>query len=167
MIFTYSWPQYIVSNKQFPKSIYCHVVNDQVTSLCAFIVPVAARNLHIDISPLMDNKRNRTLFDISTSHGYTGIYSECIIARWKWTSLALSNLVASYYIYVISTLRTLEVCLRSNASCSFLCFYFYYLYYHLVLYTLNFPWSCTRFLLQNLIIMIIIILICFDWKTAC
>lgn len=54
-----------------------------VTSLRAFTVPVAARNLHTHISPLMDNNRDGTLFDISSSHGNTGIFSECIIAGLK------------------------------------------------------------------------------------
>ena len=31
----------------------------------------------------MENNRDGTLFDISSSHGYTGIYNECIIAGLK------------------------------------------------------------------------------------
>ena len=38
------------------KAFYCHVANDQVTSLCAFIVPVGARNLHTHISPLKETE---------------------------------------------------------------------------------------------------------------
>ena len=168
MIFIYSWLQYIVSNKQFPKSIYCHVVNDQVTSLRAFIVPVAARNLHTDISPLMDNNRNQTLFDISSRHGYTGIYSECIIAHLKWTFLALSNLVASYYIYVISVLRThtgslsrvlMQVVLFMVLFLLFiLSFSLVYIKFSMVLHKISVAGLDDN---DNYY------LICFDWKTAC
>lgn len=60
------------------------MANDQVTGLCAFIAPVGAKNLHTHISPLTyGNNRDGTLFDISSSHGYTGIYNECIIAGLK------------------------------------------------------------------------------------